>query len=73
MNSADSPAPRPALQVTAVPLATAAALLTKAGPNPVTVELLETDIGLGAPQNADGTLNLIHYAAWLVRETSLGN
>ena len=73
MNGTDSPAQKPTLQITALPLATAAALLTKAGPKPVTVALLETDIGLGAPQNGDGTLNLIHYAAWLVREVSLGN
>jgi hypothetical protein len=62
-----------ALQITAVPLAMAAALLSKAGPKPVTVEMLESTIGVGAPQNPDGTLNLIHYAAWLVREISLGH
>ncbi len=28
-------------------------------------EWLEEDIAAGAPQNADGTLNLVHYAAWL--------
>jgi hypothetical protein len=28
-------------------------------------EWLEEDLAAGAPQNADGTLNLVHYAAWL--------
>ena len=31
----------------------------------VEVEWLEEDIAEGAPTNADGTINLIHYAAWL--------
>ena len=31
-------------------------------------ETLEADIAAGAPVNADGTLNLVHYAAWLVKE-----
>lgn len=26
---------------------------------------LEADIAAGAPTNADGTINLVHYAAWL--------
>jgi hypothetical protein len=28
-------------------------------------EWLEEDLAAGAPRNADGTLNLLHYAAWL--------
>lgn len=28
-------------------------------------EWLEEDLAAGAPRNSDGTLNLIHYAAWL--------
>jgi hypothetical protein len=31
-------------------------------------EVLEADIAAGAPVNADGTINLVHYAAWLVKE-----
>ena len=31
--------------------------------------MLRADAAAGAPLNADGTLNLVHYAAWLVRET----
>jgi len=28
-------------------------------------EMLEADVAEGAPTNADGTINLVHYAAWL--------
>jgi len=30
-------------------------------------EIIEADIAAGAPVNADGTVDLIKYAAWLVR------
>jgi len=29
------------------------------------VETVRADIAAGAPTNADGTMNLVHYAAWL--------
>jgi hypothetical protein len=47
-----------------------ALLLTKVGGQSVTVAMLQADIAAGAPVNADGTINLVHYAAWLVREMS---
>ena len=56
------------LNPNALTLANAARLLTKAGGQPVTVEMLEADLAAGAPVNVDGTINLVHYAAWLVRE-----
>ncbi len=58
------------LSPTALPLADAARLLSAAGGQRVTVEMLEADIAAGAPTNPDGTLNLVHYAAWLVREAA---
>ena len=51
-------------------LADMARILTAMGPKAVTVEMLEADVAAGAPTNADGTMNLVHYAAWLVRENS---
>ena len=36
----------------------------------VTINMLEADLAAGAPANADGSINLVHYAAWLVREIS---
>ena len=47
-----------------------ARILTASGWKPVTVEMIRDDIDDGAPVNADGTINLVRYAAWLVRENS---
>lgn len=59
------------LNPSSLTVANAARLLTKAGGQPVTVEMLQADLGAGAPTNADGSINLVHFTAWLVRE--LGN
>jgi len=32
--------------------------------------MIRYDIEAGAPVNADGTVNLVHYAAWLAKETA---
>ncbi|GAB6166161.1 hypothetical protein JCM19992_21610 [Thermostilla marina] len=45
-------------------------ILSAAGSQRVTIQMLQADIDAGAPTGADGTLNLVHYAAWLVREIS---
>lgn len=60
------------LNPTALPVAAAARLLSAVGGQAVTVEMLQADLAAGAPTNADGTLNLVHYAAWLVREMASG-
>lgn len=54
-------------RLTALPLEQAAALLRRSGSQRVTVESLRADLADGAPANADGTLNLIAYGAWLVQ------
>ncbi len=61
---------KPSLSPTSLTVADAARLLTKAGGQTVTTDMLETDLAAGAPANADGSINLVHYAAWLVREAS---
>lgn len=58
------------LSPTAMSLRDAARLLTRTGGDPVSEAMLQADIDAGAPVNADGTLNLVHYAAWLVKEMS---
>lgn len=58
------------LSPTALTLADAARLLTAAGGQAVTAEQIAADIAAGAPTNPDGTLNLVHYAAWLAREAN---
>jgi hypothetical protein len=55
----------------ALTLPNAARLLSAAGNQAITVDMLQADIGLGAPANDDGTINLVHYAAWLVKEASV--
>jgi hypothetical protein len=35
--------------------------------------MLQADIDAGAPTNADGTLNLVNYAAWLVGDMAHGD
>ena len=58
----------PKLNPTALPLADAARLLSAVGGHVVTAEMLRADVAAGAPTNDDGTLNVAHYAAWLVKE-----
>ena len=53
---------------TALPIAHAARMLSAAGGQRVTAEMIQADLDAGAPTNADGTINLVQYAAWLVKE-----
>ena len=62
----------PRLDPAAMTIDDAAKLLTKAGGVRISVELIRLDIEADAPTNADGTINLVHYAAWLVREMAAG-
>lgn len=57
----------------ALRLADMAHILSASSATPITVEMLEDDIANGAPKNLDGTVNLVHYGAWLVKEVSSGN
>jgi hypothetical protein len=43
-------------------------LLSAAGGRKVTPEQVQADVDAGAPVGAGGRMNLVHYAAWLVRE-----
>jgi len=43
-------------------------LLTAGGGKRVMVEQVQADIDAGAPVGAGGRMNLMHYAAWLLRE-----
>ena len=57
----------------ALALADAARLLAKVGGSAITEATLQDDVAAGAPTNADGTINLVHYAAWLVKEMGRGD
>ena len=61
------------LNPSALTFENAARLLTRVGgAPPVTVDQIAADVAAGAPANVDGTINLVHYAAWLVREANRG-
>ncbi|MBC8351449.1 MAG: hypothetical protein H8E66_05650 [Planctomycetes bacterium] len=51
----------------------AAKLLSAAAKVRVPVEQIAADLDAGAPQNSDGTMNLVQYAAWLVKEMGRGD
>lgn len=42
-------------------------LLKGAGSRLISAELLVADFEAGAPRNEDGTINLIEFAAWIVK------
>jgi hypothetical protein len=63
-----SPPDGPILNPLAVPIADAVRLLSRLGGKPISEVTIRADIGSGAPLNPDGTLNLVEYAAWLVKE-----
>lgn len=56
----------------ALTVAQLARLLTRAGSSPVTPAMVEADLEAGAPRNPNGTINLVHFAAWLVKEMARG-
>lgn len=58
------------LSLQALSLGNLGKLLTRSGTKPVTSEQLQADVAAGAPTNPDGTLNLIHFSAWLLREVN---
>ena len=60
--------PSPTLKVTALSVEDAARLIAKCSGKPVSPETIREDVAAGAPMNADGTINMVEYAAWLVKE-----
>jgi len=64
-------------RITALTPAQAAKILAAAGNRRITEAMVRADIEAGAPTNADprnpGTINLVHYAAWLAREAAHGD
>ena len=43
-------------------------VLVKSGFRGMTLELLHSDFDAGAPRNANDSVNLIHYMAWILKE-----
>ena len=61
------------LNPNALSIEQAAALLTNAYRQQVPAAQIESDIDDGAPTNSDGTINLVHYTAWLISEMNSGD
>ena len=69
MTPGDAPQrPKTTLSPTALALPDAVRLLSGLGARHVSEDAVRRDADVGAPLNADGTLNVVHYAAWLTRE-----
>jgi hypothetical protein len=51
----------------------AAQLLAKVSGEKITTAMIETDRTAGAPANPNGTIHLVNYAAWLVKEDESAN
>jgi len=51
----------------------AAKLLSAAAKVRVPAEQIAADLEAGAPRNPDGTINLVQYCAWLVKEAGRGD
>jgi hypothetical protein len=64
---------KPLLSLTSLPVADFARLLSRVGDHAVTVAMIESDLAAGAPLNADGSINLVNYAAWLAKESDCGD
>lgn len=65
-----APAASPKLNPAALSIGDLATLLSKAGGRKVTVQMIREDLQAGAPANADGTLHLVHYTAWLASQVT---
>jgi hypothetical protein len=61
------------LKLTALPREKFILLLKQAGARTISEETLSADVEAGAPQNTDGTFNLIQYAAWLAKQMGGAN
>ena len=57
-------------RITALSPAQAARILSASGQRRLDEAQIRSDIDSGAPANTDGTINLVHYAAWLTRQVA---
>ena len=64
--------PKP-IDVKRLPVEQLAKLLSSAYRQRVPLEKITADIESGAPTNADGTVNVVDYTAWLLQEKHRGD
>ena len=60
--------PKKQLDPKAMPIIDAVRLLVASGSKDITAEFIQADLENGAPTNPNGTINLVQYVAWLVKE-----
>ena len=65
--------PKKQLDPTALAVEDAARVLSSAARKRIDAAKIRADIESGAPTNEDGTINVVHYGAWLVMEMARGN
>lgn len=61
------------INITAMDRRKLAEILRKSGSRYISPETIDADIEAGAPVNEDGSLNLVEYAAWLLKEANRGD
>ena len=59
--------------LTALTVGQVAKVLSAAGGREISEEMIRADVDAGFPVNPDGTVNLVHYAAWLAKEMAGGD
>jgi hypothetical protein len=64
---------RPKVNPQSMKIGDAARMLSAISKFEITEDMLRSDVESGAPTNADGTINLVHYAAWLCKEMGRGD
>ena len=60
------------MKITAIKQDKLLEILRRSGSREVSAETIADDIATGAPVSENGTINMIEYAAWLLREASRG-
>jgi len=59
--------PETGLRITALTIDQTAKILSSAGGRRISDQMIRSDIEAGAPTNPDGTINLVNYTAWIVK------
>ena len=63
-----TPAAKPTISPTELTPEAIVHMCRAVGQTAITEAMIEADVRAGAPVNPDGTIHLVHYCAWLVRE-----
>ena len=60
-------------KITALTAEQLAKVLSAAGGRRIIEDMIRADIEAGTPVNPDGSINLVHNTAWLVKEMASGD